>query len=195
MRLASFWATPKIPHTQWNARAEKLRRGWQRGSSVLSRVRAVASEMYELLFDRVEREDPFALVEFFSVPKSAQPTSGRKPVTGGPSEIPETAPKAFRIQKRSGGFALLPGPALQEDQLPMQVRVRCAYDVLSGNPFRRFSEYDFSFYGTNLKVERTQAQFLPREPNEIEVEVRRADFKIEVTGFDPNRDLIIEARG
>ncbi len=183
-------------HTQWNERAEKLRAEWRGGNFVLRRVRAVLPEIFLFLTDRIERVDPLALLEFFAIPKSSRPgTAPHTPTGGRPDNLPPSQPKAFRIEKRAGGFAILPDQGITTAQFPMKMRVRCAYDVLSGNPFKRFSEYDFSFYDTSLTIKKNNASFWPTEPNAIDAEADRADFKIEVVGFDPNRDLIIEAQG
>ena len=181
-------------HTLWNERAEKLRNGWQKGGAVLRRVRALLPELHALVADKIEREDAFALVDFFSFPRATRPASGNRPTQSRPADLPEGTPRAFRIQKKKGGFAIVPGPALATHTLPLKIRVRCAYDVLSGNPFRSFNQYDFSFFAADLKITKENAISSPKEPNEIEIEVREKGFKVEVRGFDPNRDLIVEAQ-
>ena len=52
-------------HTQWNERAERLRNGWQGGGMVLRRVRAALHELHAVVFDRLDREDTDALLDFF----------------------------------------------------------------------------------------------------------------------------------
>jgi hypothetical protein len=181
-------------HTQWNERAEKLRLGWERGHMVLRRVRAALNELYKLVAERIERDDPLAFLEFFSVPKSDR-AGDTRPVVGRPSDLPPTTPRPFRIEKRAGGFAILPnGPEETGDQFPMRLKIRCAYDVLSGNPYKRFSEYDFSFYRGMFDINKENASCLPIQANELEIVARGQDFRVEVLGFDPNRDLIIEAQ-
>lgn len=49
---------------QWNERAEKLRLGWESGNSALRRVRAALPELYALVAERIERDDPLAFLEF-----------------------------------------------------------------------------------------------------------------------------------
>jgi hypothetical protein len=83
---------------------------------------------------------------------------------------------------------------MDADQFPMQIRVRCAYDILSGNPYKRYSEYDFSFYRHGLQVVKDNADWWPTQGNEADVVARGPEFRIEVSGFDPNRDLIVEAQ-
>ena len=179
-------------HTQWNERAEKLRLGWESGASALRRVRAALPELYALVAERVERDDPLALLEFFSIPKSDRVGATRQ-VTGRPEDLPPGPPKPFRIEKRVGGFAILPSGASPE-QFPMQLQIRCAYDILSGNPYKRYSEYDFSFYRDGLQIIKANADCWPVQGNELDVVVRGPEFKIEVSGFDHNRDLIVEAQ-
>jgi hypothetical protein len=123
-------------HTQWNERAEKLRVGWQRGWLVLRRVRAALHELHELITERLERDDHDAFLDFFSVPKSDRGVPAPRPTSGRPPDLPPSRPKPFRIQKRKGGFAILPVGEIDEYQFPLSIRVRCAYDVLSGNPFK-----------------------------------------------------------
>jgi hypothetical protein len=196
-------------HTQWNERAEKLRAGWQRGGMVLRRVRAALPELHELITERIERDDPLALLDFFSIPKADRETAAPRPTTGRPSDLPPAAPKAFRIHKRTGGFAILPGPAIEGAQFPLSIRIRCAYDVLSGNPFKRFSELDFNLFKATqedaraalnfgpsglISIRKKNADCWPSEPNEIDIQARNENFSVEVVGFDSNRDLVIEAQ-
>jgi hypothetical protein len=180
-------------HTQWNERAEKLRFGWEGGGSALRRVRAALPELYAMVAERIERDDPLALLEFFSIPKSER-RGETQPITGRPDKLPSPTPKPFRIEKRVGGFAILPDSGVRPDQFPMQLQIRCAYDILSGNPYKRYSEYDFSFYRHPLQITKENADCWPTLGNELDVIARKPDFKIEVSGFDPNRDLIIEAQ-
>lgn len=180
-------------HTQWNERAEKLRMGWDGGHMALRRVRAALPELYQLVAERIERDDPLALVDFFSIPKSDRAGTTR-PVVGRPEDLPPSAPKPFRIEKRAGGFAILPNGELRPEQFPMELRIRCAYDVLAGNPYSRYSEYDFSFFGPPIDIARNNADCWPNQGNELDVLARGPEFKVEVLGFDPNRDLIIEAQ-
>jgi hypothetical protein len=180
-------------HTQWNERAEKLRLGWESGGLVLRRVRAALPELYALVAERIERDDPLALLEFFSIPKSKDAGTA-PPTTGRPKDLPPSAPKPFRIEKRVGGFAILPDGGTQPDQFPIRLHVRCAYDVLSGNPYKRYSEYDFSLYRHPIHISKINADCWQTTDNEMDVVAHKTDFKIEVSGFDANRDLIVEAQ-
>ena len=181
-------------HTQWNERAEKLRANWVGAHTVLRRIRAVLHEIHAVVADRIERDDPLALLDFFSIPKALPRDRAYKGATDQTKDLPEPRHKPFRIQRRSGGFTLLPNPKAQLDGFPLRIRLRCAYDVLNGNPFRRFSDDDFSFFKERIKIEKHNADCWPTDPNQVDIEARSADFRIEVTGFDVNRDLVVEAQ-
>jgi hypothetical protein len=94
----------------------------------------------------------------------------------------------------AGGFAILPDEAINLHLLPLQLQIRCAYDVLSGNPYKRYSEYDFSLFRHPIEITKTNADCWPTKGNEMDVVVRSLEFRVEVSGFDRNRDLIIEAQ-
>jgi hypothetical protein len=176
-------------HTQWNERAEKLRIGWESGGLALRRVRAALPELYSLVAERVERDDPLALLEFFSIPKSKD-AGAAPPTTGRPKDLPPSEPKPFRIEKRVGGFAILPDGGAKPDQFPIQLHVRCAYDVLSGNPYQRYSEYDFSLYRHPIQISKINADCWQTTDNEMDVVAHKAEFKVEVSGFDTNSLLL-----
>lgn len=181
-------------HTQWNERAEKLRANWISAPSVLRRVRALLHEMHSIVADRIERDDPLALLDFFSIPRKKNDNRPSKDSEKGSTDFPPARPKPFRIERRSGGFTILPNPKYPPAGFPLKIHVRCAYDVLNGNAFKRFSDDDFSFYNGKLAIEKQNADFWPTDPNEADIEARSADFKIQVIGFDGNRDLVVEAQ-
>lgn len=88
----------------------------------------------------------------------------------------------------------MPGPGAVKWEFPKSVRVRVAYDVLGANPFSKHSPFDFDFNSGDLKVDATNIVAQPREPNVLELFVNSPDFLLEVSGFDINRDLVIDAK-
>lgn len=180
-------------HTQWNERAEKLRANWVAPHTTLRRVRAVLGEIHSVVADRIERDDPLALLDFFSIPKPKEAGRQTRGSTA-PVDLPPPTAKPFRIERRDGGFSLLPNPKIAPEAFPIMIRLRCAYDVLNGNPFRRFSDDDFSFFKGKLAVEKVNADFWPTDHNQADVRVTSRDFKLAVVGFDGNRDLVVEAQ-
>lgn len=131
-------------------------------------------------------------------------TRGRSPKPGEeppePLVIPEIdAPRPFRVVPLEDphGFRIRTGdtPAA----IPIRLRVRVAYDVPDGNPFSgaNYSPFDFVFddgASTPVDVTHRGILFVNREDNRIEFDVLDQDFDLEVTGFDPLRDLIVDVR-
>jgi hypothetical protein len=180
-------------HTQWNERAERLRNNWQSGGMVLRRVRAALHELHAVVFDRLDREDADALVEFFSVPRPTRSGKGSNVISGEPKDLPEPQTRPFRIERKAGGFSILSNPSVAPEALPLKLHIRCAYDVLSGNPFIRYSEYDFSFFSPDIQFEKIHADCWPTDFNEFDLAARKADFRVDVVGFDQHRDIIVVA--
>jgi hypothetical protein len=178
-------------HTQWNERAEKLRNGWQGGGMVLRRVRAALHELHAVVFERLDREDVDALVDFFSIPKPTRDSRGSTDTPGKPDDLPAARSLPFRIERKGGGFSIVSNPAMPPEALPLNLHIRCAYDVLSGNPFRRYSEYDFSFFTLDIQFEKVNADCWPTDFNEFDLVARRPEFRVDVVGFDQNRDIIV----
>jgi hypothetical protein len=179
-------------HTQWNERAERLRNNWQGGGMVLRRVRAALHELHAIVFDRLDREDADAFVDFFSIPKPARGRKGE--VTGSkPPDVPPTPTARFRVERKAGGFSIVSNPNVDLGAAPVKLHVKCAYDVLSGNPFRRFSEYDFSFFTDQIDFEKLHADCWATDFNEFDLVARKAEFRVDVVGFDQHRDLIVAA--
>jgi hypothetical protein len=171
-------------HTRWNERAERLRSGWQSGGMVLRRVRAALHELHRVVFERVDRENTDALIDFFSIPKPSRAGAGATVAPGRPPDLPQSPPRPFRIERKAGGFSILSSREAAPDRPHLKLRVRCAYDVLSGNPFRRYSEHDFSFFSPEIKFEKVNADCWPTDFNELDLAARRSEFRVDVVGFD-----------
>jgi hypothetical protein len=165
------------------------------GRKALKLLRYALWDLYTIVSDQGDRKDEDALIDFFSLADPARSESRKK---GKVSVVPpDLAPaeKAFRIQKRAlGGFAIVPGPGAINWEFPKSMRVRVAYDVLGANPFNRHSPLDFDLSGDDIKVETTNISFRAAEANVLELSVSSPDFILEASGFDLNRDLVVDAR-
>ncbi len=76
---------------------------------------------------------------------------------------------------------------------PLRVTIKMAYDTFRGNPFKQYEEFDFDVSNT-LNISSQDCNILKKIKNVIEIEVTGKKFKIEVTGFDSNRDLAVNIR-
>lgn len=192
--IASFLGDAENPaHTRWNGAAEKLDKKWKAGKTRLSEIRNSLNHLYEVLSQAVELREPEALINVFSIPDLTAGGTGRKRTR--PVVIPPftPSPKLYRILERQGGFSIAAGPGLTEDKLPLRVKVRAAYDVLRGDPFKRFNPLDFDLTKDQLEISATGADFTPISPNELTIDATETGFRVDLDGFDRNRDLMVRA--
>lgn len=181
-------------HTGWNANAEKLDANWRSPSQTLRHIRHALRELYTLVADRVEDEDKDALIDFFSLldqNRAARGPKKRTPIL--PPDLPKRE-KALIIRSHAGGFAVVPGPGALKWKFPKIVDIRAAYDIVSGDPFKRHNKFDFDLAGDDIAIELQNANMSPLRPNKVRLSVTSADFRFEASGFDANRDLVVDAR-
>lgn len=194
--VAAFLGDAENPaHTGWNPHAEKLGPNWRSAQAILTSIRQSLHTLYGLIAEHAEKEDPEALLDFFSILDKAQAAKGKKKKT--PKvviDVPKRE-KALTIVSHSGGFDVVPGPAAANWTFPKTLRVRMAYDMIGANPFNRHSRFDFDLEkGTEIAIETTNASCEAVKPNILKVVADSPDFLLKVSGFDERRDIIVDAR-
>lgn len=193
--LASFLGDAENPaHTSWNGNAEKLSKNWSNPGNTLRAIRYALRDLYTLVAEQVESEDADALVDFFSLAEQAAAKSGRRRKT--PKPDPDVKPReaALRIQARKGGFRIASGPATKDWSFPRLIRTRLAYDMIGGDPFKRHSVHDFDLTRNRITLEAKNLEIVRREKNVLVLKAEAPDFSLDASGFDDNRDLVVEAR-
>jgi len=194
--IASLLGDAENPaHTSWNATAEKLTKGWKGGDAAVKAVRHAPRQLQQLLGGQLEQKDPDALLDFFSlIDENAEPKARRKRKSVRPRPEVEQRPKALIVRGRKGGFSVVAGPGAQKWSYPCQLRIRCAYDIIGSDPFKRWSAFDFSLEKQDFDVETKDAEVAVRKGNVIRLNLTSPEFEFDASGFDVNRDLLVEAR-
>ena len=95
--------------------------------------------------------------------------------------------KSVRITAVAGGFTLAGSGSLSDVGTPFVAEV--AYRTRMGNPFRKYSRFDFAIDG--LRVAADGVALRVADGNRLEIVPARPDFHVAVTGFDPRRDLVV----
>lgn len=185
-------------HTRWERGGKHFRGRYEFGPSILSFVQKSASNLCSLLSRRPEGIDKDLLKELFNITEPGGETSGGpKPKTGRPVRpvIPPLKPPNYFIEcsKFYSGFRLHRHPkALRH---PAAVQVRAAYEIDGGNPFRMHHPVDFDFSkGTGCDLELKGLTVQTVTANRIILRVDDPNFELTATGFDQNRDLVIDVR-
>src|SRR5690606_15698004 len=125
---------------------------------------------------------------------NAEPRARRKRKSVKPVVPIPPRPKALIVRERKGGFSLVAGPGALHWAYPCQVRIRCAYDMIGSDPFKRWSPFDFSLEKDDVTIELKDAEIASRKGNVVRLNLTSPDFELDATGFDVNRDLVVEAR-
>ena len=102
--------------------------------------------------------------------------------------IPPAQPK-IRIEPIRGGFSL----AIPKRYTSTRIEVTAAYDVSQGNPISSWAPADFKFEDLNVDIKGGSATL--RSGNRLTIEITNPDeLSVHVTGFDENRDLVVDAK-
>ncbi len=161
----------------------------------LTTIRHSLKKLYDLIAEQEVMEDTDALLDFFSIKEPEKKSTGSKPRTDKPRPEVEPRETAIRIQPKIGGFEIHAGPGAAKWEFPRTIRIRIAYDMIGANPFKRFSIYDFDLQGgKEISLSADNADVRRIRPNILALDVNSPEFHLNVTGFDRNRDLVVEAR-
>jgi hypothetical protein len=185
-------------HTKWNGNAERLTLEWINPSARLREIRMSLNAMAAVLTQAQEKVEPDALIDVLSIPAPAgSPRPKPKLVPDKPPvpPIPQSRRK-FTVTQRAGGFSLSGTATLNEADLPMEIKLAAAYDLVRGNPFKKHDPLDFDFREPNdLSLVVEGATVKATSARELTIDVSKTDFSVVVSGFDSNRDLVVQARG
>lgn len=182
-------------HTNWIGSAEKLADRWKSPADVIRRIRYALTDLHGIVGEKVEHEDRNALLDLFSLVDAARSSSGAKKKRNQKMKKKiEPREKAISIKPRKGGFEVVAGPGAAKWSYPKKIRIRMAYDTMVGNPFSAHSKYDFDLTKNEIEFETESATVKADSAHAIIVSVTAPDFSIAGTGFDANRDIVVDAR-
>ena len=193
--IAEFLGDAENPaHTNWIASAEKLAERWKSPGPTVKSIRYALRELYTLVADQVAREDRNALIDLFSLVDPARSSDGARKRSRKPVVTAEPREKAISIKPRNGGFEVAAGPAASKWSFPRRISIRVAYDTMVGNPFSAHSKYDFDLTKNEIGIDLKDATVDAKNSYQLIATVTGPDFAITGTGFDTNRDLVVDAR-
>ena len=193
-------------HTEWDPNAARVKENWARGAkSRVDDVRRAPLRLVQALVERPVERELDALADLFPADIVSHSNAAERDNSGSMSRGPEpqaptTQPSPVRLTKASGGFQVSHNPAFPLTIAGTTWRVRFAYTTARGSKKRAFSQFDrgvkencpdFSLRdGLNVLLSGCQAQSIT--DNTLAVDVEADEFQVDVSGFDPNRDLLVE---
>lgn len=190
--ISTFLGDAETPaHTEWNERTEGFKGKYENAVRILRFIRKSMGKIATILEEPPKERQRDFLKEIFSVP-SKVPEEGtaitRKP------KIPEIPlkPAAFEVTKINRGFRV--SLSRTDIGFPIRARITVAYDVRRGNPFKQYNPYDFDLGRGLMTVKSRRCKILSKNRQIIEIEVRKKNFNLEVTGFDSKKDLVVNVK-
>jgi hypothetical protein len=99
----------------------------------------------------------------------------------------------MRVEQADSGFKIIPGDGAAEANFPILCTAEMAYDVATGNPFKRWEPFDFELgKSKGIPVSGKNVRPVSMSGNVLKVLVEQPDFLVHVEGFDPARDVIVK---
>lgn len=184
-------------HTYWSPDTANFRGRYEHGKQTIDFVVGAPKYLADALSNARAERDLDVWADFFPSPVAdgdreaeGNRRKGKKP-SWGPIEPPKPRLKPFKIDMVAGGFTVA-RDNIATTPLPTSLEVLVAYDTSRGNPFKRYHPADFKL----PKLHRAARAIEEEDCSDNRLVYRSTsdDFKLEVTGFDVNRDLVVKVR-
>ncbi len=192
---AEFLADAENPaHTGCSASAEKVVAGWMSPRERLKEIRDLPQRLYSALNVESDITDASALIDIFSVEEEAGlggsgKGSDRVSRPALPKNIVRSV-KPYRIASTDGGFAVVGDATVQAGA---EILVSVAYDIVRGDPFLKQSALDFDLSKDDIDIALDSVKIAASTASTIRLIADGGEFRAQLTGFDPNRDLAVKA--
>ncbi len=205
--LATLLGDSENPaHTEWEKNAAKFKGKYRWGPTTIDFVRGSVTKLLNLLSQSDDEEDVTILSDIFylnlpendeEVPDSRKRKDKQNPgneINPEPDPIPQPSHRNYRLTKCESGFVLQGTNAPTTGHLRFKVSV--AYDFAGASKARAIKKYhknDFDL-GKAKNVNPPIMEKLDNVEvggNTITFSAEKGDFRLEVTGFDNRRDIIV----
>ncbi|PTL77016.1 hypothetical protein [Vitiosangium sp. GDMCC 1.1324] len=191
-------------HTDWQEKSTKVKEGYKHGTFSIRFVRSSIRHIVTYLSAPPEGLKEDLLKDFFFVdrPDGPRMNEGQGGASEAPPPPPEGTPQippaippstsSYRLEPLAGGFSIrsVPGRPLAGKAIELEV----AYEVRRGNAFKRYDRNDFDFSRSVFTIATpVGANVADKDANKLRFDITDEEFEINVTGFDPQRDLKVRA--
>jgi len=182
-------------HLAWDPRRQTFVGRYEHGAAWIDFVKQAPRRLIEFTrgMDR-ERDYDIGSGWFPDPDDSKKKKKGkRKSIT--PRPKPPPAIRMVLLSKVKGGFSARLNSDHPEFLQVDSVKLVMAYDRRTGNPFSRWSPADFTISELTISSAgcSVQRDLTLASKNQIVFKVNPKKFKVSITGFDTNRDVIARA--
>lgn len=185
-------------HTYWSPETANFRGRYEHGRQTIDFVVGSPKYLADALSNARTERDLDVWADLFPSPVSDGDRNAegnrRKGKRKGPPPVPPPPPprpKPFRIEEITGGFSVVRDNVVSTP-LPGAIEVIVAYDTSRGNPFKKYDPADFKLQ--KLKRSVRDVHEVECDNNILVFRPSSDNFRIEITGLDVNRDLVVKVR-
>lgn len=201
--LATMLRAAEPPnHSDWAAGTSNFKGLYIHGNHVVTFVKTAVRSLVSFVRASEDTPDASIAIDYFARPAAegvVPPKPARKKKKPGqdPVDPPPPPPppkrKRFSLSMVDSGFRI--GPGDEGAEPPKSIVVSMAYDVFSGSPWKLYETADFDLTKKGLTLACSGgASVNATDSNKLKIEIESRPFEVFVTGFDTNRDLIVNAR-
>ncbi len=181
-------------HTNWNERTEGFAEKYKNAARILRFIKKSMSQIVSILDEPPRERQVDFLKEIFSIPVSSEEGAEKVIYRTTCNRRFSKKPGVFSIFWLQGGFRITLNPKHTDFSSQFRAIVKMAYATRRGNPFAQYEKFDFDVAGTSINITTQDCNVLSRDGNMLEVKVSGQNFELKVTGFDPNRDLVVDIK-
>ncbi len=193
-------AAENASHTEWSSDRSAVSDRFTYARAWITFVTAAPKEIVRYLSNETQAIFPDIFNDVFSVadPDAPQSSGAGKAQTplgeeaGGKPDLINSRPPVFSVNRVKTGFRLAAEKNVQTAGKALRIRV--AYDVRKGNAFSQYRHGDFDLQ-KNIMIEPHGLALMDESlPNERTYRILSSDYSIAFSGFDENRDVVVDAK-
>jgi len=184
-------------HMDWRQNSDKFQDKYEYGPAILTFIKYCLNELFGRLNQKKAIMEPDLLVEIFSIAKEEPEEEKKEKATKKRGKdvtkkkkivITRRRPALVNINKIAGGGVRISDNPENPDK-PEVLILEFAYDIERGDPFSKYSPWDFDLSDDSMKIESRGIWNITRNDQTMQFEIADKDFEISVSGFDPHRDI------
>lgn len=96
----------------------------------------------------------------------------------------------YLLRRIEGGFFIINNP--HNEKYPSNLKIQIAYLVPKGNPLKKYNKWDFDLNDGSFNIIAEGITINSIYENKIDIQINQKEFKLQITGFDTERDLFIK---
>jgi hypothetical protein len=197
--IAALLGDAETPaHTHWSKDTQNFRKKYSYGGDTIDFVRQAPRFIAETLTESTRERDLFSLVDFFPVPRDGpapagpggRPAEDKEGAAMSPTPVGLPVGDAYRIERLEGGFRI---SSARSAPMGGALSLAVAYDCSRGQPLKKWDPLDFNLLQMPRSV--NGLRVLRCSGNELVARHEAPTFRLDITGFDVNRDLFVRISG